>query len=53
MTTQNQEIGWSNESKLLRQFLKQLQRILNMLIPEAPRDGKTYGRKDGEWVEII
>jgi hypothetical protein len=50
---QDQQIGWSNESKLLRQFLKQLQRILTLLIPEAPKDGKIYGRKDGEWVEII
>jgi len=49
----NQEIGWSNSSKLLQQFLKQLQRILVLLIPEAPKDGKVYGRKDGEWVEII
>lgn len=22
-------------------------------IPEAPEDGKTYGRKDAEWVEVI
>ncbi|MGZ7274504.1 hypothetical protein ACXWPL_09730, partial [Streptococcus pyogenes] len=23
------------------------------VVEEAPKDGKVYGRKDGEWVEIV
>lgn len=22
-------------------------------VPEAPSDGKTYGRKDGDWSEVV
>lgn len=53
MAVNNQEIGWSNESKLLQYFTKQLNKLLMMIIKDAPKDGKTYGRKDGEWVEIV
>lgn len=27
--------------------------VLSHLIEEAPQDGKIYGRKNGEWVEIV
>lgn len=43
---------WFNMDIQLKDILSDMTSQLNSTIPEAPEDGETYGRKDGEWVEV-
>jgi hypothetical protein len=45
-------LGWANLANETQAIFRRLNGLVETFIVDAPKDGKQYGRQDGDWTEI-